>query len=235
MTKVAVSTGNNTGLPTGTELEIFPFADAGLGTYGAIVDPANPTRALTPAADGSIVVTGPLTNTQLLAATVAVTASLGVAAAAEITRPANATPYTFGDAISDNATAYMTLAGVTRVASSVGYISGIQLETDLRTSTQQVRVHLFSAAPTAIADNAPFTMLYANKAIALGFIDLPAFQSGPDNGSTSARTFLNDGLRFRIVSDASGSPSIYGLLEDRSASTPANTQKYYLSITMEKN
>lgn len=57
MTKVSVATGNDTGLPDGTGMETFAFVDGGVGGYSAIVDPANPTRALTPAADGSIPVT----------------------------------------------------------------------------------------------------------------------------------------------------------------------------------
>lgn len=60
-------TGNNQGtLPGGTDvdLETFVLGDGGKGAYSAVVDPANPTHALAPAADGSLAVTSTTLATQ---------------------------------------------------------------------------------------------------------------------------------------------------------------------------
>lgn len=60
MTKISLKGDNSTTLAAGTtvEPETFPFADAGVGSYVGIVDPANPTRALAPDVNGAL----PITN-----------------------------------------------------------------------------------------------------------------------------------------------------------------------------
>lgn len=159
--------------------------------------------------------------------------STGTSAASEFTRPADTTVYTFGDVVGTNAATYLTFANVTRLASSVGYIIGVQVATDNWLCRQALRLHLYNVAPTAIADNAVFEMEYTDKASYLGFIDLPACQSGPTSASGGATAVLNENFSYRIVSDSS--KQIFGMLESRDGSTPTSGQKFYVSLTLETN
>jgi hypothetical protein len=81
MTKVIVATGNSTGLPDQTGIEVFAAADGGYGGYSAIVDPANPTRALAPDASGNMPVTVAALPLPTGASTAAKQPALGTAGA----------------------------------------------------------------------------------------------------------------------------------------------------------
>jgi len=175
-----------------------------------------------------------VTNDSGSAIPVAVTGRL---ASATITRPADTTAYAAKDVVSTGAGALLTFANVVATAGGSGTIVKARLMTDQSTNTAQYRLHLFHTAPTAIADNAPYTMLYSNAGNRVGMIDFPACAT-EGTGSTAAAAMrpssdgnsLPPNLAFKC---ATGSTSLHGILETLSVFTPASAQNYFIELEME--
>jgi hypothetical protein len=135
---------------------------------------------------------------------------------ATITRPANTTPYGVGDVIGDTGgSAIITLA-------SVGPSGGfIQLQSvrlliysgTLPTSMTSLRLHFYSASPTAIADNAAWDLVSGDRASYLDYIDLP---TPSDFGSTLVSKVDYPGSLLKL---ASASTSLFALLQTTTAAT----------------
>lgn len=150
---------------------------------------------------------------------------------ASVTRPANATPYSVNDVIGTAVTGVLDLASSFRAVGGSGYIVKVKLHTDQAANIAQFRVHLFNVAPTAIADNAPFALLYADEAKYVGFIDIPAVaQEGA--GSTAAVGVWAGQLAANA--DAAGT-SIFAVIETKTAFTPNSGQQFALRITVDQN
>ena len=135
---------------------------------------------------------------------------------ATITRPANQTPYGAGDVIGDtNGSAIITLANV---GPSGGFIQiqSIRLlihSGTLPTGMTGLRLHLYSASPTAIADNAVWDLVSGDRAAYMDAIDFP---TPVDYGSTLFTKVDFPGSLLRL---ASGSTSLFGLLQTTTAAT----------------
>lgn len=155
-------------------------------------------------------------------------------AAVTLTRPSDTTAYAALDAVSNSTTApsVLTFASLPRVAGGSGYITKARLMTDQSTNTARFRLHLFHTTPTAINDNAAHTLLWANRANRIGFIDFVACAT-EGSGSTAASSLVAD-ARVGFVT-AAGSSSIYGLLETLDAFTPASGQNIYIELTADQN
>lgn len=89
------------------------------------------------------------------------------------TRPANTTAYSDGDVVGATDAIWtfpnMGAAGKTTI------LTGFDLRIDiagLPTGMDTFRWELYSSAPTAIADNAPFDLIAADRAIYLGYISV---------------------------------------------------------------
>ena len=156
----------------------------------------------------------------------------------EFTRPADTTAYAAKDVVSDSASAPTvgTVAGVVSTAGGSGLIVKARLLTDQKTCTAQFRVHLYSTAPTAKNDNDPFTFLYANADKRIGAVDLPACTTEDATNSTAAYASRpssdgSSGVPNLLFKCASGSTTIYWILETLSAFTPASGQKFYLELS----
>ena len=162
-----------------------------------------------------------------------VTAKVGV----ELTRPADTTAYTAKDVVSDSTSApsVLTFADFARVNQGSGIIVRARLMTDQKTCTAGFRLHLFHTAPTAINDNSPYLLLYANAANRIGMIDFPAMTSEDATNSTAASTMRPSsdgsyGTPNLWYQAASASRAIYGILETTSAFTPASGQKFFIEL-----
>lgn len=163
----------------------------------------------------------------------AATVKVGV----ELTRPTGTDAYIAKDVISDSTSAptVLTFANFARANAGTGIIVRARLMTDKKDVTAGFRLHLFHTEPTAIVDNGPYLMLYANAANRIGMIDFPAMASEDPTNSTAAGTMRpsSDGssgppnLWFQSASD---SRAIYGILETTSAFTPASQQKFYIEL-----
>lgn len=154
---------------------------------------------------------------------------------AEFARPADTNAYAALDAVSNSvgAPAVLTFPGAVRVAAGSGYITKARLMTDLKTATARLRLHLFIAAPAAIADNAPYTLLYSNRANRIGRIDFPALATeDPANSTAAAAQVADVRLPFKLAAGV----DLFGMLETLDAiAAPASAQNFYVQLTVDQN
>jgi len=181
-------------------------------------------------ADGSLKTTAALTAGSVVGSNVA---RVGV----EFTRPSDTTAYAARDVVSNSTSSpsVITFADFARVNQGSGIIVRARLMSDKKDVTASFRLHLFHTAPTAINDNSPYLLLYANAANRIGQVDFPAMASEDPTNSTASATMrpASDGsagppnLWFQ---SASGSRAIFGMLETLGAFTPASGQKFYVEL-----
>lgn len=193
------------------------IGDVGLQVNGSDVSAANPVP-VTMASGGN-----------------AVTLPAKVAVKLEKTRPADATPYAAKDVIceSDSAGTVWTFASVARANGGSGTIVGVRLMTDQKTNVAAYRVHFFRTAPTAINDNSPYLLLYANAANRIGSIDIPNLATEDATNSTGAEG-LNTFDRLPFVCDA-GADDLFAMVETLTIFTPATGQKYTVEVVVERD
>jgi hypothetical protein len=157
-------------------------------------------------------------------------------AAAELTRPSDTNQYTALDAISDSTSAptLLTFSNVARANGGSGYITLVRMMTDQSTFTGQLRIHFFHTAPSAINDNAPYTLLYANRANRIGHVDLSVGNT-EGTGSTAANArCLSDGTNLPLPFVCAGSDrNIYAMIETLTTFNPASGQKFYFELRAE--
>ena len=155
-----------------------------------------------------------------------------LASSATFSRPADTTAYLARDTVSNSTSAptILTFANIARVSGGSGYLTKFRLMTDQSTNTARFRLHLFHTAPTAINDNSPYTLLFANAANRIGQIDFPAMSTEGTGSNASASLNMIDRLAFVLPGT-----SIFGILETLDAFTPASAQNFYLEITAENN
>jgi hypothetical protein len=157
-----------------------------------------------------------------------------VSVGVNFTRPSDTTAYAAKDAVSDSTSAptILTFANFARIAAGSGYIVRANMMTDQTTLTARLRLHLFHTSVTAINDNAAFTLLYANRASRIGYIDFdPGVTEGA--GSTASHS-LNAITRLPFVC-AAASRSVFGLLETLDIFTPASAQAFYVELIGDLN
>lgn len=159
-----------------------------------------------------------------------------ISVAVEKTRPGDTNPYITGDVINESTSAgtVWTFSNLARKNDGTGYITKARLHTDQKTNTARYRVHLFHTAPTAINDNVPNTVLYADFSKRIGHFDLQAMSTATD--STNSTAAMTSDLNLRIpFKSVSGGRSVFAVLEALDGFTPANGQKYYLELTADNN
>ncbi len=192
----------------------------------------------------AVPVSGPLTDTQLRLTALSVTipaselhlgmvSGQGDSFPVEFTRPNDATPYAVNDVVGPAVTGLLDFGTVSRVNGGSAYIVKARLLTNQAANVASYRLHLYEdSTPTAIADNAVFTLLWANRAVRLGFID---FDACATEGSGSDAAFsLNKDIRLHIKC-LSNSRHIYGVLVTKTIFTPATNQVYYISLSVEQD
>jgi hypothetical protein len=133
-----------------------------------------------------------------------------------ITRPANTTPYTAGDAI--GGTGGSAIFTLNNIGPSGGFIQIQSIRLMIYsgtppTSMTTLRLHLYSAAPTSIADNAAWDLLAGDRSSYLDYIDLP---TPTDMGSTLFTKVDYPGSLLKL---ASASTSLFGVLQTITAAT----------------
>ena len=154
----------------------------------------------------------------------------------EITRPANTTAYIAKDVVGT----IMTFSNALKSNAGNGYVTKIRLMGDVSTQTFKAKLHLYSISPSAVVDNDPFTLLYANTTNRLGAIELQAL-STEGTGSTACSTIWTAGKAdvngfaqgILPIKGATGSNIIYGILETLDAFTPTSGGKYFVELTVD--
>jgi hypothetical protein len=130
------------------------------------------------------------------------------------TRPNDTTAYAANDVLGTDPASVIEFANIAPQGGGTIVLLYAAMRIDAGTSTQgQTRLHLYSSAPTAIADNAAFNLPSGDRDKYLGFITL----GGPiDLGDTMFTE--EDFLRKTITATSS---SIFAIAETTGAFTPA--------------
>jgi hypothetical protein len=154
--------------------------------------------------------------------------SAGFRTTVTITRPSNATAYTAGDVVGDTGgSAILTF-------SNMGPNSGYALiqsaalifsDSAVPSGMGSFRVHLYSASPTAIADNAVYDLVSADRSAYMGYFDLPA---PVDFGST---LYTQTDYIGRMIKMATNSTTVYAQIETKGAYTPVSASTVELRIS----
>lgn len=143
----------------------------------------------------------------------------------ELTRPANTTVYTAGDLVGDVSTIFKTFVGVAKQFGAGVRIYRVRLQTNDTgiLSGSKFNLHIYQSAPdiTGLADNAAFTISYANATLRVGKIPIVM------DGSVGTNDYNIVGLN-PLTED------IVVLLETVSGFTPsANSTKITIVIDCE--
>lgn len=161
-------------------------------------------------------------------------AGFQVVTTASFTRPADTTAYAAQDVVSNSTTApsVLTFAGAGRANGGSGLIlSARHLKNSTSTTGATYRLHLYRVAPTAINDNAQFSLLYANRISRIGFIDFSHSGGGTGSDATNAlTTFVN----LPFVCDAAAT-SLFGILVVTSAYTPTSGEQHFIELAIAQN
>ena len=149
-------------------------------------------------------------------------------------RPSNTTAYTAGDVIGVADTGTPANAGsaihtLTSIGPAGGYvlIQSVELligNTSVPSGMGGFRLHLYTASPTAILDNAAFDLVSGEVANYVGFVDLP---TPADFGST---LYSQADYSGRLIKLASASTSLFAELQTIGAYTPASGTIYTLRV-----
>ena len=148
---------------------------------------------------------------------------------ATITRPSNTTAYTAGDVVGDtggSAIISLTAAGPTAGFVILQSISLVFSDSTVPSGMGAFRIHMYSASPTAIADNAAFDLLSGDRATYMGYIDLPAPQ---DLGST---IYTQTDYPGRLIKLAAASTTLFVELETRGAYTPVSASTVSIRMNL---
>lgn len=149
---------------------------------------------------------------------------------AEFTRPANATQYTAGDAVGTASTNVLTFSDVGYHTGAAARITALRiLKSDGADVTgASFRLHLYKAAPTAVADNSANAVLYAERTDYIGYIDTGTMVV--TGGAAIAAVNVSPGLV--VTTGAAG--VLYGALEAVGTYTPASAETFSVGLTVEK-
>ena len=156
----------------------------------------------------------------------------------EFTRPADTAIYAAKDVVCNSvgAPAALVFTNVARVVAGSGYIVKARLMTDQVACVARFRLHLFNTTPAPIADNALYTLLYANTAARIGHFDFPAMQT-EGAGSTAANAILVPNMSNLVMAYVAGGATrnLFGILTTLDVFTPASGQKFYVVLSAENN
>ena len=145
------------------------------------------------------------------------------------TRPANTTQYAVSDAVGDGRV--ITFPGMAGKAGASGFILKARLMVnDVTTTSALFCLYLDNSPPTAIADNAQKTLLFANREKRVGYIDFVLSTEG--TGSDAAGS-LQLNLNIPFVA-APNDTNLYGVLAALATYTPAaNSTNWFIELTTE--
>lgn len=150
---------------------------------------------------------------------------------ASFTRPADTTAYTAQDVVGPATTpALLEFNGINpQPGPALFEVKTARIVTNLSTCTATFRLYLYHTSVTPIADNSPWTLLDANKAKRLGWIDFAACSTaGTGSDSASSLWGPTDGSFTGITASDNG--KVYGVLVATSGFTPASGQTFTVEL-----
>lgn len=155
------------------------------------------------------------------------TGSALTAVSASFTRPNDTNAYSIGDVLANATDGTATYLTFSSTPSDSIMILGASIRIDVASVPAGMgvfRLHLYSSAPTAIADNVAFDLASGDRSKYLGFIEIVTPE---DLGSTLWGQTDSINAAFKL---ATGITSIYAMLETRAAYTP--TAQSVATITL---
>ena len=193
----------------------------------------------------AVPVSGPLTDGQLRATAVPVgdnNSSLTidtfqVFSTATFTRPSDTISYAAFDVVSNSTTApvVITFPNCARANGGSGMIISVRhVKSSSTTLNAAFRLHLFRVAPTAINDNAAYTMLDANRASRIGYVDLVHISGGTGSNMSEAAGVFPATAMLPFICDAASS-SLIGVLTTIAAYAPASGEQHYFELGITQN
>lgn len=163
----------------------------------------------------AVPVSGPLTDAQLRNSPVPVSSQAALVRVG-LTRPANVTAYAANDVLGDTGgSAIITFAAFGAAGDNI-MLTSAAFRYDvaaLPSGMAAMRLHLYTAAPTAIADNAAFDVPAGDRAAYVGWVDLAA---PTDLGATLFTQVNQINKHVKLAGTA-----LYGLLQTVGGFTPA--------------
>jgi hypothetical protein len=151
-----------------------------------------------------------------------------IVATASVTRPADTTAYAIGDLVANSVTAGsvtpLSLA-VARVNTGTGIIRRLRLTTTKTglAGTEIFRVHLFQLTPTVTnGDNGAFSANGRAQGY-IGFADITMSSVFNDGAFGSANVDL-------LFTAGAGVQTVFGLIEARTAYTPASGETFAVAV-----
>lgn len=143
-------------------------------------------------------------------------------------RPNDTTAYAAKDVVGPAVAAVITFPRGGSCIEKAGIIRGAKLLTDSAVITNgSFRLHLYSVAPVAIADNAAFAHKFADAPFYLGYIDFTLKAEG--TGSDIGYEVLG-GLALPIIAEGD---DIYGVLEATAAYVPTANENFRVELLLE--
>ena len=142
---------------------------------------------------------------------------IGKTVSASQTRPNNTTAYDALDVVGQDPAANMAFSNVIADEGGAFVIFGARLRIDaaaIPAGMSNFRLHLYNAAPTAIADNAAYNLPSGDRAKYLGYVEISGVLDIGDTLWAQAT-----GVNF-VGQLAAGSTSLYGILQTVSAFAP---------------
>lgn len=150
----------------------------------------------------------------------------------EITRPSDTTPYGANDVVGPTGGAAVgVLSDFFAANGASGYIAKVELITDKAADTSPYRIYFFNTAPTAIADNSPFVLTYADFAKMIGYVDINNMSQ--ESSSSTGAWGLWTGQMPAKAADADN--DLYYVIVIKAALTPSSAQKYSVKVTNDSN
>jgi hypothetical protein len=130
------------------------------------------------------------------------------------TRPNNTTAYTIGDVVGTDPATNLIFSNVGNAGKNI-FITGLTMRVNVAnvpSGMSNFRLHLYNAAPTAIADNLAYNLPSEDREKYLGYIDMLTPQ---DFGDTLWTEELQINKMVKLVDS-----NLYGILETKGAFTP---------------
>jgi hypothetical protein len=157
-------------------------------------------------------------------------------ATATFTRPANTTAYASGDEMSNSATAGdatpLVFSNLTNTRFGTGKILKANIWTNVQGFNGDVRILLFSQAPTMSGDNAPYAIKSVDAPNFLGFIGWTTSYLSPTGSEVSINVNAT-ALQVIVSKDQNGGNPIYGVLVANGAITPTSGQQFFVELFCE--
>lgn len=156
---------------------------------------------------------------------------------AEFTRPNNVTPYTIGDHIGDGAAGgNLGFTNLARTDTAGNIVNGVVRLRRLRLAKSSIvtldtamRLWLFNAVPAVVADNLPFTLLYAARANLVAMIDIPTMLTEGAGSGCFAFVDLD-----KVVNVNNSNGGLYGILTARGPYVPTAFETFSADLLCEQ-